>query len=128
MRTLRSRLIFSHILPILIVTPLIGIAIYAVLLTQGTLASMETALRGEAQRLTEEANLYADLSGQVQAIRGPVSRPWKRCRPPARRCRASSIRRWRSCSGTVPDRRNCSRPSKRKWRSRTRRCNSSAAS
>ena len=68
MRTLRSRLIFSHILPILIVAPLIGIAIYAVLLTQGTLASMEVALRGEAERLAEEATVFADLSGQVESI------------------------------------------------------------
>ena len=68
MRTLRGRLIFSHILPILIVTPLIGIAIYAVLLTQGALASMDAALRGEAERLTDEATIFADLSGQVQSI------------------------------------------------------------
>jgi signal transduction histidine kinase len=68
MRTLRGRLIFSHILPVLIVTPLIGVAIYAVVLTQGALSAVESTLQEEAVHLADEAAFIASLSGQVESI------------------------------------------------------------
>ncbi len=68
MRTLRNRLILSHILPILVVTPLIGLAVYAVLLTQGTLSLVQGTLDQEAERLTNQAQTLASLTGQVESI------------------------------------------------------------
>lgn len=68
MRTLRGRLIASHILPVLVVTPLIGLAIYAVLLTQGTLSAVQGKLDQEATRLTNQAQTLASITGQVESI------------------------------------------------------------
>lgn len=59
MRTLRSQFILSHILPLLLVAPLVGIALIYLLETQVLLA-------GLSERLTERANLIAQ-SLQEQA-------------------------------------------------------------
>ena len=68
MRTLRGRLVISHILPILVVTPLIGLAVYVVLLTQGTLSAVQDTLDREADWLTYQAQTLASITGQVESI------------------------------------------------------------
>ncbi len=68
MRTLRGRLIASHILPVLVITPLIGLAIYAVWLTQGTLSTIQGSLDQEAARLADQAQTLAAITGQVESI------------------------------------------------------------
>jgi len=68
MRTLRGRLILSHILPILLVTPLIALAIYLILLTQSNLATVEAQIQQETDRLVEQASLLANTAGQIDDI------------------------------------------------------------
>ena len=68
MRTLRGRLIASHILPVLVVTPLIGLAIYAVWLTQGTLSTIQGSLDQEATRLADQAQTLAAITGRLESI------------------------------------------------------------
>ena len=61
MRTLRSRLILSHILPILVIVPLVGIVLIYVLETQGLLADL-------SNELTRQAILTAQMAAQQPAI------------------------------------------------------------
>jgi two-component system sensor histidine kinase BaeS len=55
MRTLRGRLILSHILPLLIVIPLVGIGLIYILETQVVLADLSKELEGEAALTAEMA-------------------------------------------------------------------------
>ena len=55
MRTLRSRLILSHILPLLIVVPLIGIVLIYILETQVVLADLSNDLAQQAAMTAEMA-------------------------------------------------------------------------
>ena len=61
MRTLRSRLILSHILPLLLVLPLIAVALIYILETQVVLASL-------SQELVQYAELTADMASEQPAI------------------------------------------------------------
>ena len=54
MRTLRSRLILSHLLPVLLITPLIGIALVYLLETQFLLANIADQLTFQAQTLAKQ--------------------------------------------------------------------------
>lgn len=56
LRTLRNRLILSHVLPLLIVIPLMGVAIIYALETQVLLPSLSKELAGEAGLLAEIAS------------------------------------------------------------------------
>ena len=56
MKTLRARLIFAQVLPWLLVAPLIGLTLYALLDTQPSLTHLSTELEQQAYqtaRLTE---------------------------------------------------------------------------
>jgi signal transduction histidine kinase len=55
MRSLRSRLILSHTLPLLIIVPLLGIALIYILETQVLLANLSTELAGQAVLVAELA-------------------------------------------------------------------------
>ncbi len=66
LRTLRNRLILSHILPLLIIIPLTGVAIIYVLETQVLLPSLAKELAGEARLLAEIAR------NQPQAWENPT--------------------------------------------------------
>ncbi|NJN84008.1 MAG: hypothetical protein HC802_18185 [Caldilineaceae bacterium] len=68
LRTLRARLILSHILPVLVIIPLIALLAYFVLANQNTLTEIEIALEQEALRLTDQATLLAQVSGQVANV------------------------------------------------------------
>lgn len=68
MRSLRARLILSHILPILLVIPLIALAIYLIFLTQNNLASAEADIEEETARLVEQATLLASSTGQIESL------------------------------------------------------------
>ena len=68
MDSLRSRLILSHLLPVVIVIPLIGLAIYLLLLTQHNLTGMEALVDRHTDQLAEQAELLAETVGQVEEI------------------------------------------------------------
>ncbi len=61
MRTLRQHLILSHILPLLVSMPLLGIALIYVLETQVVLADLSS-------ELSRQAELIADLAGTQPAL------------------------------------------------------------
>jgi two-component system sensor histidine kinase BaeS len=61
MKTLRSRLILSHILPLLVVLPLIAVALIYILETQVVLSSL-------SQELVQYAELTADMASEQPAI------------------------------------------------------------
>jgi two-component system sensor histidine kinase BaeS len=61
LRTLRSRLILSHILPLLLVVPLLGIALVYVLETQMLLVDLSTGLQQQALLAAEIAADRVDL-------------------------------------------------------------------
>lgn len=56
MRSLRSRLILSHLLPLLIIVPLVGIALIYILETQVVLTNLSA-------ELARQANLTAEIAG-----------------------------------------------------------------
>ena len=60
MRSLRVRLILSHMLPVVVITPLVGIALIYLLETQVLLASVSNELMGQA---TLMANATSDQTG-----------------------------------------------------------------
>lgn len=67
MRSLRTRLIISHILPLLVIVPLVGIALIYVLETQVLLPNLSA-------ELTRQASLTADLTNDNPDIwRNPVT-------------------------------------------------------
>jgi two-component system sensor histidine kinase BaeS len=61
LRTLRNRLILSHVLPLLIIIPLMGIAIIYALETQVLLPSLSKELAGEAGLLAEIASNQPEI-------------------------------------------------------------------
>jgi hypothetical protein len=61
MRTLRSRLILSHILPLLLVIPIVGFALVYILETQVLVTTL-------SEELAEDAALTADLARDEPAI------------------------------------------------------------
>jgi two-component system sensor histidine kinase BaeS len=61
MRTLRARLVLSHVVPLLIVLPLIAVALIYILETQIVLA-------GVSQELAQYAELTADMANQQPGI------------------------------------------------------------
>lgn len=66
MRTLRGRLIFSHILPLLLVIPIIGIGLIYLLETQVLLVDLSEALSNEAHLLAEAINLNPEIWGNEE--------------------------------------------------------------
>jgi len=61
LRTLRNRLILSHVLPLLIIIPLMGVAIIYALETQVLLPSLSKELAGEAGLLAEIASNQPEI-------------------------------------------------------------------
>jgi two-component system sensor histidine kinase BaeS len=61
MRTLRSRLILSHLLPILVVVPAIGIVLIYLLQTQMLLVGLSEELTQQALLIAELANSQGDI-------------------------------------------------------------------
>lgn len=76
MRTLRSRLILSHILPILVIVPLVGIALIYILETQGLLTDLSNELTRQAiltaQMAAQQPGIWHDL-GQARIFVAQVS-------------------------------------------------------
>lgn len=69
MQTLRTRLIFSHIVPLLIVAPLLGLTVYYLLQTQHELTSLSSDLQHRAQQIADIAQQQPDIwadAGQAQ--------------------------------------------------------------
>jgi signal transduction histidine kinase len=61
MRSLRSRLILSHILPLLIVVPLIGISLIYAIQTQVMLSNLTDELTQQATQIADAAHNRADI-------------------------------------------------------------------
>ena len=61
MRTLRGQLILSHVLPLLIVVPLVGVVLIYILETQVLLANLST-------EMTQQAELTADMAADQPGI------------------------------------------------------------
>ena len=61
LKTLRNRLILSHILPVLFITPLMGIALIYALETRILLPNLTRALTGEAMLFAEVTREQADI-------------------------------------------------------------------
>lgn len=74
MRTLRSRLILSHILPILIIVPLVGILLIRILETQILLANLSNELMRQANLTAEIARDRLDIWQDTQQARLFVTR------------------------------------------------------
>ena len=68
LRTLRSRLIISHILPILIVVPLMYIAMVYLLETQLFIPKLTEDLRGSARIITEISRAETYAPGSYHGI------------------------------------------------------------
>ena len=68
LKTLRQRLILSHILPLLVIVPIVGIALIYTLETRVLLPDLARELSGQAQLAAELAGDQPDLSqNQAQA-------------------------------------------------------------
>ena len=61
LRTLRNRLILSHVLPLLIIIPLMGVVIIYALETLVLLPSLSKELAGEASLLAEIASNQPEI-------------------------------------------------------------------
>jgi hypothetical protein len=61
LRTLRNRPVLSHVLPLLIIIPLMGVAIIYALETQVLLPSLSKELAGEASLLAEIASSQPEI-------------------------------------------------------------------
>ena len=61
MRTLRSRLLLSHILPLLLVVPLVGVTLVYLVETQVMLSDLSQRLRAEAQLIAETLELRPEV-------------------------------------------------------------------
>ena len=68
MRTLRARLIFSHLLPILIVVPLIGLAAFVLLQVQRSITNVEAGVQQQAALLQEQAQLLSNAAGRIDSL------------------------------------------------------------
>lgn len=74
MRTLRTRLILSHILPLLVIVPLVGIALIYVLETQILLANLSSELERQANLTAEIARDHFSIWQDSNEARLFVSR------------------------------------------------------
>ncbi len=74
MRSLRSRLIFSHILPVMITVPLIGLAFTYLLQTQVLLDTLTREARNQAVLLVEYTSQQVDLWYSPDNARAFVTR------------------------------------------------------
>ena len=76
MRSLRVRLILSHMLPVVVITPLVGIALVYLLETQVLLASVSNELMGQATLManatSDQAGIWSD-TGQAHAFVADIS-------------------------------------------------------
>src|SRR5436853_7730132 len=71
MRTLRSRLVLSHVVPFLLVIPLVGIALIYALENQVLLPGLADELRRESALITEITEEHPDIwadRAQAQAL------------------------------------------------------------
>ncbi len=68
MRSLRSRLILSHVLPLLLVVPLIGLAFYYAWYSLTAISNATAVLAPSVQQLTEQAQVVATLVGRDGAV------------------------------------------------------------
>ena len=68
MRTLRARLILSHLLPIVIVVPLIGLAAFVLLQLQRSITNVEAGVQQQAAVLQEQAQLLSTAAGQLDSL------------------------------------------------------------
>jgi signal transduction histidine kinase len=71
--TLRRRFILSHVLPLLVIIPLTGIALIYVLETQVVLANLATEVEGQAALLAEIVSNRADLWSDPAAAQAFVA-------------------------------------------------------
>ena len=65
MRSLRTRLVLSHVLPVLVAVPLLGLLGYIILATQGLLAGAEETLARQQEQLAEQAAAMEGRKGAV---------------------------------------------------------------
>ncbi len=72
LKTLRRRFILSHVLPLLVVLPLMGIALIYVLETKVLLSDLARELRGQSQLVSDIAgtspNVWSSTSGAQQFV------------------------------------------------------------
>lgn len=68
MNSLRARLILSHVLPILIVVPLLGLATFFLLRLQDSLATVEAGMQQQVGRMQEQAQIMAQAAGRLDAM------------------------------------------------------------
>ena len=71
--TLRRRFILSHVLPLLVIIPLTGIALIYVLETQVVLANLATEVEGQAALLAEIVSNRADIWSDPSAAQAFVA-------------------------------------------------------
>lgn len=74
MRSLRSRLILSHVLPLLVIVPVVGIALIYVLETQVVLENLSQELQGQAALVAELAVSHPDVWSDSEAAASFVTR------------------------------------------------------
>ena len=60
-KTMRGRFVLSHVLPLLVIVPLMGIALIYVLETQVLLQNLSTELTGQALLVAEMASSWEDV-------------------------------------------------------------------
>jgi hypothetical protein len=60
-KTMRGRFVLSHVLPLLVIVPLMGIALIYVLETQVLLQNLSTELTGQALLVSEMASSWGDV-------------------------------------------------------------------
>lgn len=68
MHSLRWRVILSHVLPILIVVPLLGLATFWLLRLQNSLALVEAGVQQQTARMQEQAQVMAQAAGQLDTL------------------------------------------------------------
>lgn len=74
MRSLRSRLILSHVLPLFVIVPVVGIALIYVLETQVVLENLSQELQGQAALVAELAVSHPDIWTDPDAADAFVAR------------------------------------------------------
>jgi hypothetical protein len=74
MRSLRTRLILSHVLPLLVIVPLVGIALIYVLETQVLLTNLSDELTRQATLTADLANDHPDIWQDANSARLFVTR------------------------------------------------------
>jgi two-component system, OmpR family, sensor histidine kinase BaeS len=74
MRSIRTRLIFTHILPVMITVPLMGLALVYILQTQILLANLSNALQAQAVLLVEMTSEQVDIWTNPETAQAFVTR------------------------------------------------------